>query len=63
MHKYILQMKKYILLLLLNLFASTALFAQISVKSFEVLETDLEATTFSPKKDINGKNRMMFVKM
>ena len=56
MHKYILQMKKYILLLLLNLFASTALFAQISVKSFEVLETDLEATTFSPKKDINGKN-------
>ncbi len=34
---------------------SFSAYSQISVKSFEYLETDLEANTYNPKKDLNGK--------
>ncbi len=40
-------------LMLLNI--SIAASSQISVKSFKELDTNLDATTYYPKKDINGK--------
>lgn len=48
-------MKKYLLLLMLVLSTCTTLYSQISVKSFEMLDTDLDANTYYPKKDYNGK--------
>ena len=43
----------YVLLCLFGLIFTTQ--AQIAVKSFEYLETDLDASTYFPKKDFNGK--------
>ncbi len=48
-------MKKLILSLALALGFCVFMQAQISVKSFELLETDLDANTYFPKKDLNGK--------
>lgn len=48
-------MKKYILLLLLSFVTYFSAFSQISVKSFDMLDTDLDANTYFPKKDYNGK--------
>ena len=43
------------LLALMLLNVSLAASSQISVKSFKELDTNLDATTYYPKKDINGK--------
>ena len=43
------------LLALMLLNVSLAASSQISVKSFEQLDSNLDATTYYPKKDINGK--------
>lgn len=48
-------MKRILFLLSLLISLSFSTFSQISIKSFELLETDLDASTYYPKKDFNRK--------
>lgn len=48
-------MKRILFLLSLLISLSFSTFSQISIKSFELLETDLDASTYYPKKDFNSK--------
>lgn len=48
-------MKRILFLLSLLISLSFSTFSQISIKSFELLETDLDASTYYPKKDFNHK--------
>jgi len=47
-------MKKIFIFWILAIFVSVNLSAEITVKSFTKLETDLTAKTFASKKDQNG---------